>query len=205
VIKPKNKSVKRINTIYFFTILWVLAISIGFFSFYKYEFTSGTPGEISEYWPLETNIKKLQTPYQLIMFVHPKCSCTKASIHELADIMNQSKGKLMANILFIKPSLFDSDWIKSDIWYDSKTIPNVITLVDDEGKEASIFGATTSGQTFLYDAEGNLLFHGGITQTRGHVGSNLGSNTVLSFIQQGKCLNHSTPFFGCPLFYKPTP
>ncbi len=185
---------------YILTFIWIIGVSYGLFILYDYEYTAGSLAPVSKSWPLESNIQRFHEQYQLVMFVHPHCPCTRASIHELEVIMNETPGKLKASLLFIKPSLFDEEWTKTDIWYTAKTIPNVIPIVDNDGVEASYFGATTSGQALLYDPDGKLLFIGGVTGSRGHVGSNLGRNTVLSFVNDGASDTYSTPFFGCPLF-----
>ena len=71
---------------------------------------------------------------------------------------------------------------------------------DDEGLEAERFGASTSGQTVVYDSEGELLFTGGITGARGHAGDNLGRESVLELLNRGKAERSWTSVFGCRLF-----
>jgi hypothetical protein len=57
----------------------------------------------------------------------------------------------------------------------------------------------TSGQAFLYDAWGHLLFSGGITAARGHIGDNMGRRSVASLVSGKPSALTSTPVFGCPL------
>lgn len=109
------------------------------------------------------------------MLVHPRCSCSHASIGELAVLMAQAPMRPQTYVLFLKPGQFPHDWEKSPLWHRAASIPNVTVIRDDDGLEAARFGAATSGQTMLYDANGRLLFSGGITGSRGHAGDNAGA------------------------------
>jgi hypothetical protein len=134
------------------------------------------------------------------MLVHPHCPCSRASIGELALIMAQSQGRLAAYILFLKPEGFADHWEKTDLWQSAAAIPGVKPIADQDGVEARRFHATTSGQTVLYDAEGRLLFSGGITIARGHAGDNAGRSAIVSLVNTRIAEQAETPVFGCPLF-----
>ncbi len=70
---------------------------------------------------------------------------------------------------------------------------------DDGALMAAAFGAETSGQVFLYDAQGSLRFSGGITESRGHVGDNAGRAAVEQLLQGKAPVKTRTPVFGCSL------
>lgn len=82
---------------------------------------------------------------------------------------------------------------------DYDTTPGVTVEKNDGGIEAGRFNIVTSGHTLLYDAEGALRFSGGITPSRGHHGDNLGSDSVISFVNQRIAGSGETPVFGCPI------
>jgi hypothetical protein len=73
---------------------------------------------------------------------------------------------------------------------------------DDGGVEARRFGVKTSGTVLLYSALGRLLFHGGITGSRGHEGDNYGI-TRLAAALRGGAGDTAVPVvsrvFGCAL------
>ena len=79
-------------------------------------------------------------------------------------------------------------------------IPGVKVLIDENGTEAGLFDAHVSGQVLLYDTEGKLVFHGGITESRGQAGDNAGRAAIESIVNQGTSDRDQTPVFGCPLF-----
>ena len=70
---------------------------------------------------------------------------------------------------------------------------------DDICRKAKSFGAFTSGQALLYSKDGHLLFTGGITESRGHEGSNEGADAIETFVNHGRLPTSETPVFGCAL------
>lgn len=113
--------------------------------------------------------------------------------------MTQAQGRVTAYVLFVKPSGSTENWEKTDLWQSAASIPGVSVVVDD-GAEAFRFHAMTSGQTALYDAEGQLLFSGGITASRGHSGDNAGRSAIVSLLNTGDAEQTVTSVFGCPLY-----
>jgi hypothetical protein len=166
------------------TVLWAIAVAIGMGVLIDYETRPGEAATAPQSWPESSIIHRDSARPQLVMFAHPRCPCTRASIGELALIMARTRDRLAVQVLFLKPDGFDGEWAKSDLWRIAGSIPGVKVAVDVDGEEAGRFGAKTSGQTMLYDAEGQLLFSGGITASRGHSGDNVGRSTVVSLLEE---------------------
>jgi hypothetical protein len=180
--------------------LWLLVVGIGLAVLMSYENTPGGAAKPAALWPVDSQIQRAPDRLTLVMLVHPHCPCTRASIGELAVLMAQSQGRLTAYVLFLKPAEFSDNWEKTDLWQSAASIPGVQPIVDYDGLEASRFQATTSGQTVLYDAQGRLLFSGGITIARGHAGDNAGRSAIVSLVSRSTAEQTETPVFGCPLF-----
>jgi hypothetical protein len=180
--------------------LWLLIVGIGLSVLLSYENTPGVAAKPSASWPADSQIQRAPGRATLVMLVHPHCPCSRASIGELALLMAQSQGHLTAYVLFLKPAGFSDDWEKTDLWQSAAGIPGVKPVVDYDGAEARRFNAATSGQTVLYDAEGRLLFSGGITMARGHAGDNAGRSAIVSLVNAKVAEQPETPVFGCPLF-----
>jgi hypothetical protein len=180
--------------------LWLLVVGVGLSVLLSYENTPALAAKPSVLWPADSQIKRSPAHATLVMIVHPHCPCTRASIGELALLMAQSQGRLTAYVLFLKPAGFSDNWEKTDLWQSAASIPGVKPIIDYDGVEASRFNATTSGQTALYDAEGRLLFSGGITIARGHAGDNAGRSAIVSLVNTGIAEQTETSVFGCPLF-----
>jgi hypothetical protein len=182
------------------TVFWLLLVVVGLLVLWNYENTPGVAAQPPLRWPADSRIQRAPDGATLVILVHPHCPCTRATIGELALLMAHTQGRLTAYVLFLKPAGFSDDWEKTDLWQSAVDIPGVNAIVDDGGTEARRFHAATSGQTILYDADGRLLFSGGITASRGHSGDNAGRSAIVSLVNAGSAEQEETFVFGCPLF-----
>ncbi len=179
---------------------WILVTATGLSALWRYENAPGPASIPPTDWPSESRIKRASDRATLIMLSHPHCPCTRASIEELNKLMAQAQGRVVAYVLFLKPTDTSTDWEKTDLWQTAARIPGVKVVADDNGIEASHFNAVTSGQTALYDVDGHLLFSGGITSARGHSGDNAGRSAIVSLLTAGDADRTATAVFGCPLY-----
>ena len=119
-------------------------------------------------------------------------------MEELEKVIRRTQGRLAVIILFVHPDGAASSWERSILIDKARILPCVSSITDLSGAEARRFGARTSGHAALYDAGGRLVFSGGLTWARGHVGDNPGSEAVVSFVRSGKG-SAVQPVYGCPL------
>jgi len=179
---------------------WAIAVLIGMGGMLRYQMTPGAvPQAAPARWPSGVDITRDVHRATLVMMLHPQCPCSRASLHELTELMSRTDGRLDAHVLFIEPANAPANWLKSDLWDQAKAIPNVSIAIDKDGKDARLFGATTSGQVAVYDAGGTMRFDGGITGGRGHEGDNAGYLAILSLIRDGASPINATPVYGCSL------
>jgi hypothetical protein len=179
--------------------VWLLALAAGHSVLTKYSLTSGTEALPKDSWPSASTVIRPTGRNFLLMFVHPNCPCSTASVAELDRLMAACPARLSVKILFVKPAGTSPDWEKTNLWRSASSIPNVEVACDDGGAEAALFDASTSGQTFLYSPDGKLIFRGGITAARGMSGDNAGSDSIASWVNGAKTGVDHTPVFGCPL------
>jgi hypothetical protein len=181
--------------------LWFGAAASGLWVLWAYENRPGTAANAPGRWPEQSDLARDAGRPTLILLVHPRCTCSDASVTELAEILARAAVRPKAYVMFLKPSGVSDDWEKTDLWRRATDLPGVTVVRDDDGLKAGMFGAATSGQTFVYDGSGTLLFSGGITGARGHVGENAGRAAVLASLNRPAAdSNPSTGVFGCPLF-----
>ncbi len=183
-----------------FGILWLVIGSAGLWIIFEYENTPSDMESAPLHWPVSSQIVVPSGRPVFLMFVHPQCPCTRASIEELDTLMASCQNRLETYLLFVRPKAFDVEWVRSNLWKQASGIPGVHLYRDDEGKEAKKFHATVSGQTLLYNEKGRLLFNGGITGSRGHSGDNKGRDSVISFVLKGNTKTNRAFVFGCSLF-----
>jgi hypothetical protein len=179
--------------------LWLAAVSVGVGWLWSYNHAAGAPARPPSQWPEASAIARVADRHTLVMLAHPKCPCTRASIEELSKLMTTARGRLNAVVIFVTPNKASSEWQETDLRASAARIPGVTTIIDAGGREALSFGALTSGQVVLYDANGQLIFHGGITSSRGHIGDNAGRNAIEALILGQTSRPGNSQVFGCPL------
>jgi hypothetical protein len=194
----KRRAVLRRGVLVLTTLLWVSGIAWGLTALARHETTPGKSGLASDRWPSGTSLAR-RSPNTLVVFAHPRCPCTRATLEELEKLMAHSLGSLTVTVAFFAPEDATPDWTATDLWRQAARIPGVETVVDRSGVEAERFGALTSGDTFLYDARGSLVFRGGMTASRGHSGDNVGRSAIEAFVLHGKSDVGRTQVFGCPI------
>jgi hypothetical protein len=182
-----------------FGIAWTVAITFGLRTLLAYESTPGTTRAVPGQWPSTSQIERLRDRPTLVMLAHPRCPCTRASVAELAQLMAHLQGKVDAYVLFLKPRQSGTDWDDTELRRSAAAIPRVTVLSDADGVEARRFGAETSGHTLLFDLNGRLVFSGGITEFRGHLGDNTGVRALESLVNGHVPARAATPVFGCAL------
>ena len=182
-----------------FLSLWLMAMGAGFYKLYLYSTTPGTVGSVQALWPQNSGIERNTQKALLVVFLHPDCECSRATLAELQMIRPQVEEKINFVFVFFKNTQSNLSSDVSELWKTATQFQFARSLVDQDGKIASEFGAETSGQTFLYDQKGHLVFQGGVTGMRGHVGDNIGKDAILSFAHTGTPLTSHTPAFGCSI------
>ena len=183
--------------------LWLPAVGFGINALWKYSTTPGRPATPPLEWPRHSGINPAPGKYTLLMFAHPQCPCTDASVGELAILMAHAPGNVDTRVYFYRPLHENDSWAKTGLWKQAAAIPGAQAFVDPDASMARNFGAFTSGQTLLYDALGHLVFKGGITAYRGHSGDNLGRALITSLVNgqipAGAALPLEAHVFGCTL------
>lgn len=151
-------------------------------------------------WPAGSQITRIADRPTLLMFAHPQCACTRASLGELRSFMSEAGQRVHAYVVFLVPSAtVSNEWRDSELRRSAASIPGV-SIVDDLGwQESRRFGAMTSGHVLYYDTAGRLRFSGGITSARGHLGDNPGLAELSALLRNSSKMGQSTPVFGCPL------
>jgi hypothetical protein len=180
--------------------VWVPAVGFGIQTLLRYANTPGRPAIPPNRWPSAVPFPPAKQRSTLVVFAHPQCPCSRATIEELARIVSCCSQKVEATVLFYAPSTMPRGWTKTALWDSAVAIPGVRVLDDAEGNTARRFGVHTSGQTLLYDASRHLVFNGGITAFRGHSGDNDGRDEIIALLRGETPPRHGTPVFGCALF-----
>lgn len=179
--------------------LWLMLIGAMFGFLWMYESTAGSQGDPKADWPTGVSLKPAPKGRTLLMFAHPRCPCSRASLHEFQHILQNCPSLESARIIFYCPPNAGGDWTDTSLVRTAQSLPGVEVSFDEGGDLAEKFGVATSGHILLYDAHQDLLFSGGITALRNHEGANSGRESVMALIQGQSSITKETPVFGCPL------
>ncbi len=139
---------------------------------------------------------------ELLVFIHPKCPCSRATITELKAVLREaSANALVVRIFAYEPVGDAKDFIDSRALRRGARLPNTRVEPDPGGRIAESFGVATSGQVLYVLEDGVVAFSGGITGSRGHEGDNPGRRRLLQSIRNtARSHTSSSPVFGCPIF-----
>lgn len=179
--------------------VWFLAVVAGLSYGFRYEITPAEAGVIARRWPADSARELSPERPTLLMFVHPRCPCSRASLNELASLMTHCRGRVDACVLFNMPRSSPADWARSDLWDIAAGIPGVEPRLDLDGAERRRFGTRISGEVLLFWPDGELAFHGGITGGRGHEGDNEGRTALEWLLGHRRTVSTTVPVFGCEL------
>jgi hypothetical protein len=178
-------------------VLWSAAVVAGIQRIWSYENTPGGRLWVPANWPGSSLVSVDPERATLMMFVHPLCSCTRASLTELREALDAMDRSPAVWIVLLSPKGIVKDW-NEHIAAMARRIPEAKIVIDVEGTMADTFGASTSGHAMLYDRNGRLTFSGGITGGRGHVGDNESRRDLIVALRGGD-FAHEHPIFGCGL------
>jgi len=180
--------------------IWLALVLAGLSFLWRYDNTPGEDARAPKQWPAQASLARAADRPTLVMLAHPHCTCTRASLGELAEAIARASSPPKTYVLFVAPAGFESGWEQTDLWRTAASLPGATVVRDDEGREARHFGAATSGQTLLYDERGQLVFSGGVTGARAHAGDNLGRQSLVALLNRAPADRSKTSVFGCPLF-----
>lgn len=211
-----------------------MAIAAGWYQMFRFSSTPGEQGAAPLRWPEAAPAMQRfalgaggPAAPLLLVFVHPQCSCTRATMEELDRILDASHAQVRVAIVVYRSEATEraeteraatggSAQSAADGGGLTKTRNPAIAisglaqggwprravgLVPDKGGAlARRFGAATSGEAVLYSADGRLLFQGGITAERSHLGDSKGGDALQAALRTGAAQQARFSVFGCPIY-----
>ncbi len=180
--------------------LWGAALVSGFTILWHYAAQPGERAPAPARWPAASSLTRDPTHATLVMFVHPRCPCSHASLVELGHLVARVRGRVAAHVAVVRPTgVDDADFAHGELRSLAASLPEVRLVDDVGGVEARRFGAETSGATLVYETDGALAFSGGLTSVRGHEGDSFGQERIVALLSGQRPDRADSPVFGCPL------
>jgi hypothetical protein len=180
--------------------LWLVVVLGAFGMVWRYKTEPGATGAAPATWPAQSKLVPATDKANLVLFAHPQCPCTRASMAELAHLAVELGGRAQIHVVLVRPKETDPGFEDGTIADRAAAIAGARVMVDDGGIEAERFGAKTSGATVLYTRSGQLAFSGGLTTARGHEGRGPAEDRIVSVVNgDAKKPFETAPTFGCEL------
>jgi hypothetical protein len=178
--------------------LWAVATALGFVILTGYENSWGRAAVAPSTLVASGFVNPGGDRQTLLLFAHPSCPCTMATIEELKQLLARRGSLVRAYALLLSPRTRPANWDDSRMRAELSRIPGMNVINDIDGSHAKRFEVHTSGQVLLYGVDGSLRFSGGITAARNHIGDNDGLAALVEAIDRNIPVKRS-PVFGCQL------
>src|SRR5688572_8091277 len=117
-------------------VLWIGVVIVGELILLRYANAPGLQARAPSAWPQASQISRISGQPTLLMFAHPFCPCSRASLSELSKILTQAQNKTQAVILFINPK--QEVLSKTSLWNQAVKIPNVTVIEDKNNSESRL-------------------------------------------------------------------
>lgn len=127
-------------------LVWLGAIGAGLGALAWYDNASAAPQEFLAEWPSGSAIHRSEQEKTLILFAHPRCPCTRASLGELEKIVAHCQGTITPWVVFFKPDGAEPGWEQTDLWRTASAIPGVHVLCDVGGTRRDAFMSPLQGR-----------------------------------------------------------
>ncbi|MFI4916870.1 MAG: hypothetical protein ACIAS6_10245 [Phycisphaerales bacterium JB060] len=177
--------------------LWAVTCLVAFGALWRYGNTPGDPGGMLEGWTVPASLEVATDRPTLLVFAHPKCPCTRATMAAIERLQRDVLGGFETRVVFFEPQDAGPDWRRTELWQRAERLRDVRVLPDPGGRLVSRAGAVVSGTVALLDVDGRLLFWGGLTSSRGHEGDSVGSLAVRAILRGEDARTDRTPVYGC--------
>lgn len=184
---------------------WILILAIGVGAFAQFSYTPGQAADASTAWPSLSRLQPAENQPELLVFLHPKCACSHATLKDLGSILPEIGSRAKVRVIFNDlgdPSLLEESHSYEMAKEMASESGGIEIVKDPNGVESKLFGVKTSGQVFLYDEQAKLVFSGGLTPSRGHEGESQGAIAVMSWLNSKKIQWQTSNVFGCSMKVK---
>lgn len=185
--------------------LWASTAGVLWWTTVQYEFATATGCEtkFADTWPRDTSLVAIADRPTLLLFIHPHCPCTRATLYELdrlsAELDGDPGNRPHIEVVVALPEEAGELWLNTPNMELAGRLPGASVHLDFGGKETAAFGVTTSGTAMIFDASGICQFVGGLTSSRGHEGESAGTRSLAALFAGRAPVSRNLPVFGCRL------
>jgi hypothetical protein len=177
---------------------WLAVAAGGLGVLASYATATDVPGRAPSLWPAQTGLPRAGNATRVVVFLHPRCPCSSATVGELARVLARAPRGVEITLAYYAPSTEPAVWGRTALRSAGRSL-NAREFDDVDGLEARRFGAVNSGHVVAYGPDRRLRFAGGITPSRGHQGDNAGEDSLIAVLQGQAPRMAATPTYGCAI------
>ena len=189
---------------------WATAVMGGWCWLISYGAQTNAPvGLPVNAWPESSQIRFCEGRWNLVLFAHPKCACTKATVREMhrliVNLNREGDHRVEVKVLVSTPAYPSAEWTQTSLLQQIHDLPSATVQFDRGGHQSRKFAVNTSGTVMLFGPDRNLRFRGGITIARGHEGDSVGQGSIRALVSGRHSAITDAPAFGCTLCFDERP
>jgi hypothetical protein len=103
--------------------LWLACAIAGLYVVWTYDNSPGRAASAAAQWPAASTLVRATDRPTIVLLAHPQCTCTRATLGELAEALARAKNLPKTYVVFLKPSAMPDGWEKSDLWTKASSLP----------------------------------------------------------------------------------
>src|SRR4051812_12357486 len=96
-------------------LLWLGGVAGGTIAMVRYSEAPGMAAPAPDSWPANSRLSRDPHRPTLLMFLHPRCPCSRASVGELERLLATVDGKLDVCVAFVLPDQSGPEWEETDL------------------------------------------------------------------------------------------
>jgi hypothetical protein len=85
-------------------VVWVAAIAFGFNRLWAYAGTPAPQGTAPAEWPASSRLARVDGRPTIVMFAHPQCPCSRATVTELEKLVARTHAAAAIHVVFYRPA-----------------------------------------------------------------------------------------------------
>src|SRR6185436_12332079 len=107
------------------SLIWLFAAGAGAWGLMRYENAPAPTGSTPLQWPSDSRVVHQAGNSTLLMFMHPHCPCSRASVEELNRLLVRGGGRVGVQVFFVRPKGAPNDWTETALWKSAEAIPGI--------------------------------------------------------------------------------
>src|SRR5437762_10557422 len=105
---------------------WGVCAGFGLAKMLTYELTPAPAAAVAPMWPLAATISRDASHPTLVLFLHPRCPCSRATLSELERLIAACDGQFALRMVFVRPPEAGEDWTQTDLYHTAQRIPHAV-------------------------------------------------------------------------------